>query len=265
MHALYSHACCTKGLLDFHARPYFNSSRTSRGGESLLALQVRKRSNGRPPAPFVHPAPPFVNSCVIARVCLCSHVCAFVHTCVWVQNRDAMFGRSVVSSCFCDGGCITTDAARRKREEKESTLGTEPEAFRGLCSNPKDEKCAAWLKRGGVKRLVVGHKPSADCPAVLSRSYTGLEVVSGDTSFSDMAADDCRGQACSAITVTAGVGVVVEGILQGGERHKYDTSVDERVGTMTADGWWVQTKVGGRHRLIRGEGRNWEVKMEDEE
>lgn len=53
------------GLDDFAARPGWDAGRSTRGGESLMAL----------------------------------------------QNREAMFGRTVVSACFSDGGCIATQDA----------------------------------------------------------------------------------------------------------------------------------------------------------
>ena len=60
------------------------------------------------------------------------------------------------------------------RAEKES----DPTAFRNVCSDALDTEVARWLMASGVRRLVVGHKPSADCPAVLAGSITGLEVSS---------------------------------------------------------------------------------------
>ena len=52
---------------------------------------------------------------------------------------------------------------------------------------------AAWLRAGGVRRVMVGHRPSGDSPAVLSAQYTGVEVVSADISYSDTRAADMRG------------------------------------------------------------------------
>ena len=40
--------------------------------------------------------------------------------------------------------------------------------------------------------MVVGHKPSGDCAAVLSASHTGVEVVSADTSYADPKAANRR-------------------------------------------------------------------------
>jgi hypothetical protein len=46
---------------------------------------------------------------------------------------------------------------------------------------------------------VVGHKPSGDSPAVLSGVYTGVEVISADTSYADAKAPDGRGVAVAGV------------------------------------------------------------------
>jgi len=50
-----------------------------------------------------------------------------------------------------------------------------------------------------VRRLVVGHKPSGDSPAVLCSRYTGVEVISADLSYSDVRAEDNRGVAVAGV------------------------------------------------------------------
>ena len=53
---------------------------------------------------------------------------------------------------------------------------------------------AAWLRRGGVRRVVVGHKPSGDSPAVLRAVGDGLEVGLLEAVQEHVgAADDARG------------------------------------------------------------------------
>jgi hypothetical protein len=240
----------TVGLKDFEQRPNWNATRTSRGGESLMAL----------------------------------------------QNRDAMYGRSVVSNCFSDGGCITTKTAEQQRNKKLIHAATDPHAFNKLYSDPFNTTVVNWLLKGGICRQVVGHKPSSDCPAVLAGSVTGVEIVSADTSFSDMSAADNRGNAASAVTIYVdekkGTSyLVIEGVLHDGTEHRAkfptlkigmdgnggsgekveiegdeekDECGDPYVGTLVEDDWWVQTKVGMQYRLIRGAGRNWETKMVDE-
>eukprot|EP00978_Attheya_sp_CCMP212_P045031 scaffold331635_cov35-Attheya_sp.AAC.1 len=59
-----------------------------------------------------------------------------------LQNRAAMWGRSIISNCYGDGGCITTDHAmqyRKKDPQKWSHLEqTDPLAFEGTMSDPMD-------------------------------------------------------------------------------------------------------------------------------
>ena len=98
-----------------------------------------------------------------------------------LQNRCAMWGRTVVVSCYADGASITTQQALSAREEirRKAAPGVEPAVSSGLmwekdASDPRDEKVAAWLQEAGIRRIVVGHRPSGDSPAVLSSSYTGV-------------------------------------------------------------------------------------------
>lgn len=49
------------------------------------------------------------------------------------------------------------------------------------------------------RRVVVGHKPSGDSPAVLSGAYTGVEIISADTSYADAKAADGRGVAVAGV------------------------------------------------------------------
>jgi hypothetical protein len=104
-----------------------------------------------------------------------------------LQNRPAMWGRSIISNCYGDGGVITTDAAAQHREDPHRILQsqTNPLVFEKVCSDPMDPTVADWLLQNGIQRVVVGHKPTGDCPAVLSSRYTGVEIVSADTSYSN--------------------------------------------------------------------------------
>lgn len=145
-----------------------------------------------------------------------------------------------------------------------------------MCSDPFDNKVAEWLKRGGIQRIVVGHKPTGDCPAVLSALYTGVEIVSADTSFSDTAADDNRGKAMSVVEI-AGASPLdnqldVRGILRDGSVHEsyfcrlhpegVDVSVgDPNLGRQMEDGHWVKmVTTKESYWLSRGEGRNVEYR-----
>ena len=154
------------GLNDYNQRPNWNANRTSRGGEALLAL----------------------------------------------QNRAAMWGRSIVSNCYGDGGCITTSYAAEVRKERQLDDDTDdnddddnnngvndPLLFENTSSDPMDTDVSQWLLQNGIHRVVVGHKPTGDSPAVLSADYTGVEIVSADTSFSDTSCSDNRGRVVSVV------------------------------------------------------------------
>lgn len=195
-----------------------------------------------------------------------------------LQNRPAMWGRSIISNCYGDGGCITTMSAleyqtaldRRQLEE------TSPLCFEGTCSDPRDQEVADWLLQNKIQRVVVGHKPTGDCPAVLSAAYTGVEIVSADTSYSDSKTRDNRG---CAVPVVELVGECPEdnhlelsGTLRDGKRHFSvfnrlcpegidSTTGDSLLGKQLEDGWWVKAKTSGReYQLCRGRGRVLEYK-----
>ena len=126
-----------------------------------------------------------------------------------------MLGRSIIALAYSDGGNITSEAAATQlpnpypypypypnpnpnpnpnpkpnpnRNQAAATqlasslpsYDTDPLACERVCVNPEDAEVAAWLRSGGVRRLVVGHKPSGDSPAVLCSRFTGLEVISAD-------------------------------------------------------------------------------------
>ncbi|KAL3937555.1 MAG: hypothetical protein SGBAC_007362 [Bacillariaceae sp.] len=172
------------GLQDFAKRPYWSNdhgdSNSSRGGESLMAL----------------------------------------------QNRPAMWGRSIVSNCYGDGGCITTKHAAEHRQDPKRLANQKvnPLCFEKVCSDPMDAAVSSWLLKDGIQRVVVGHKPTGDCPAVLS-SLTGggVEIVSADTSFSDTSAEDNRGMATAVVQLIGSSSTSnqlhLSGILQNGKRY----------------------------------------------
>eukprot|EP00980_Cylindrotheca_fusiformis_P003807 scaffold839_cov138-Cylindrotheca_fusiformis.AAC.2 len=218
------------GLRDYKDRPLWNADRTSRGGESLMAL----------------------------------------------QNRPAMWGRSIISNCYGDGGCITTKSAAEhrldpRRLEQEST---NPLIFEKVCSDPKDPAVAAWLLKYGIQRVVVGHKPTGDAPAVLSSQYTGVEIVSADTSFSDTKAKDNRGVATSVVEIIGASShdnqLHLRGTLRNGKSYhstfqrlhsktQKDTSQgDPYLGRQAKDGdWWIKVKTNDHmYCFTRGSGRH---------
>lgn len=207
-----------------------------------------------------------------------------------LQNRESMSGRTVVSSCYGDGGVITTPAAlgRRHDELEQYAADGDVRHFGGLSSSPKLPSVNEWLRQGGVHRVVVGHKPTGDCPAVLAGHINGgVEIVSCDTSFSDMLAADTRGVAASAVTIIGAPEhnrLVINGVLKDGAKHHtvhraigpgpVSGGGDMLLGTATADGWWFKAciVVGGgdesdsgastevMYRQTKGVGRRWETR-----
>ena len=64
-----------------------------------------------------------------------------------LQNRDAMWGRSVISNNFANGGCITTTKATHQRtiQYRKAAEENNPHAFAGTSSDPMDAKMVEWL------------------------------------------------------------------------------------------------------------------------
>lgn len=201
------------GLADHAARPDWSADRTTRGGESLMAL----------------------------------------------QNRCAMWGRTVVSNCYADGGNIAPPQTEAEIAAAWARGEQEPLRFEGVKSNPRDHALAAWLRAGGVRRVVTGHRPVGDSPAVCSSTYTGVEVVTADTSFSDMRAADCRGAAVTAVLVSGESADANQleffGTLHDGRQYHGRLATlggdgeglggDPLLGTEAAEGWWYKARVMG--------------------
>jgi len=194
-----------------------------------------------------------------------------------LQNRAAMRGRTVISNCFCDGGVITNAESRGRYAEAVRCFESDPLAVEGLCSDPRDATVAAWLRSDGVRRVVVGHKPSGDSPAILKASDEGsLEVISADTSFSDQDAADNRGKAMACVLLR-GTSLdvnhaVIYGVLRDGRHHEARLQTlggledgkegDPFLGTEFKDGWWVKALVpeASSYLLCRGKGRRVEYR-----
>ena len=84
-----------------------------------------------------------------------------------LQNRCAVWGRSVVSNCYADGGNVDSRSAMLRRariwaavREGASTGAYDARAFEAstkYTSDARDPAVHAWLRRSGVKRVVVGN------------------------------------------------------------------------------------------------------------
>jgi len=202
-----------------------------------------------------------------------------------IQNRPSMWGRSVICNSYADGGVVATDDAEEERKQALRVASEELNslAFEGIASNVFDLVPANWLKQYGIKRIVVGHKPTGDCPAVLSSAYTGVEVCSVDTSFArrrDISSDQKsnrfgknRGDAIALVEIT-GIDshnncLEVSGTLADGSEYSNRYPLignsesitvkdlgDQNLGKRTSDGWWVKAQISpDTYHLCRGSGR----------
>ena len=204
-----------------------------------------------------------------------------------IQNRPSMWGRSVVCNSYADGGVIATPDAEEERKQAIYTAQEkmDPLAFEGIASNVMDPAPAKWLLDHGIQRVVVGHKPTGDCPALLSPKYTGVEVVAVDTSYSHRYGlnDDIgvkkfgssRGTAIAMVEITgqdaSNNWLEMSGVLACGKEYSnklpilgsYDNNDelsegagDPYIGTKLPDGWWIKALTSdANYHLCRGSGR----------
>ena len=113
--------------------------------------------------------------------------------------------------------------------------------------------------------MIVGHKPSGDSPAVLASTYTGVEMISADTSYADSAAEasdgpgHTRGASLSGLSLHGPSLDVnsarVFGRLKDGREHdawlpclhragpSHDSPGDAAVGRELPNGWWCKAKL----------------------
>eukprot|EP01090_Pellita_catalonica_P004420 TRINITY_DN14249_c0_g1_i1.p1 TRINITY_DN14249_c0_g1~~TRINITY_DN14249_c0_g1_i1.p1 ORF type:complete len:570 (+),score=109.32 TRINITY_DN14249_c0_g1_i1:45-1754(+) len=120
------------------------------------------------------------------------------------QSRPAMRDRTVTVTSYCFGGNMPLLNTRGVRSVCGGGEGDAPDMSIIDNSDPLDESTVEYLAKSGIRRVVVGHKPSADAPAVMSyaasfgsaacaRKPPGLEVISSDISYSDTSFPDNRG------------------------------------------------------------------------
>lgn len=177
-----------------------------------------------------------------------------------MQNRCAVWGRSVISNCWADGGNVDSPKAAATRAVAWSRTAHDAHAMRfeastGYTSDALDADVAGWLSRNGVVRVVSGHRPVGDSPAILSSRYHGVELVCADTSYSDTRASDNRGQATASLVVEqstiASSRLSLKGILADGRTYYAEMPTltldhppaddgDSLLGTRTLDGWWYK-------------------------
>jgi len=185
------------------------------------------------------------------------------------QCRPAIAFMTVVVTCYVDGKNMPTRKA------------IDIDKFEGYpkCSDPLSSTVQQYLMRGGVRRIVVGHKPSGDAAALLrvdGPDNLGFEVISADTNYASTETQNLRGGSWCEVRLSfsahdAPSQARLRGSLADG-RGEYDFTLpaigrelvsklrdpakdsgDEIVGRQTSDGWWVRARLGETEPGERGE------------
>jgi len=121
-----------------------------------------------------------------------------------------------------------------------------------------------YLQMNGIKRVLSGHQPHGQSPAVVRHPRTGLLTVTADTSYSNLAAEKIfneannRGSVVSVVRLE-GDWLVIEGTLADGARHKCRLHSDEEkcewpdrlVGHQQTDGSWIKTVLDRDRDLVQ--------------
>ncbi|GAB9464258.1 hypothetical protein Gpo141_00001694 [Globisporangium polare] len=111
---------------------------------------------------------------------------------------------------------------------------------------------AQHLSESGIKRLIVGHTPHGNCPTVIKQKKIGgvadvlspcfEEVIMCDTSYSNMKADDNRGDAAAELVLNVDGRVHIHGVLED-QRSIAFASDDPIIGRELRDGTQVKAKL----------------------
>ena len=209
-----------------------------------------------------------------------------------IQNRPSMWGRSIVCNSYADGGIIHTPDAEKERQRALQVARDEvdPLQYEGIASNVFDTKPAHWLLEHGIQRIVVGHKPTGDCAAILSSTYNGVEIVSVDTSYSHhqdvkdgtKRFGNNRGDTIALIEITGedgqcnwleSFGTIKCGTEYSNRLPTLGKSIgkecqddgDLYLGRRLSDGWWVKASIPPNYYLCRGSGRTVEYQTRPKE
>jgi len=124
--------------------------------------------------------------------------------------------------------------------------------FRSAKFQTMSAELANKLKSQGIERIIVGHKPVGDAPLIANGA---IEVIMGDTSFSDVSSDDNRGICAHDIMVQNGR-CQVKGRLADGTEVKiwtdeasvglHENGVHWVKAKRTSDNFWLATKYERR-------------------
>ena len=186
------------------------------------------------------------------------------------QCRPAMALHTVVVTCYVDGHSMPA----RKAIDEDKFEGYQK------CSDPLSPEVMRYLLDGGVRRVVVGHKPSGKAPAVLRTAGLdglGYEILSGDTNYASQETSCLRGGSWCEVRISMDQqegtsSTRLQGRLPDCADH-YDFRLpelgkvpdlqdkgDKLVGHETSEGWWVRVRLSSdagspRYLLSRGTGR----------
>lgn len=115
-----------------------------------------------------------------------------------------------------------------------------PKGF-DLRTNPLDPEALEYLRKGGIKRVIVGHTPSGSSAAVLHNS-DGFEVISADTNYA--AKDGRRGSSWLEVTVEKDGRCRLRGHTGDEDKNcagEFDCFVsDEHIGQVVEKDWWCK-------------------------
>lgn len=124
-----------------------------------------------------------------------------------------------------------------------------------------DEATVAWLREGGVRRIMCGHQPNGDAPLVF---HTGdVSVVTADITYAkqvlwevDGVRSAMSGKAVCEVILGPGIGdTTIHGFLS--NDMAFEARLDDSaIGQTVAGGWRVKGRVNGQLLLSKNEGRS---------
>eukprot|EP01121_Diplochlamys_sp_Union-15-3_P002095 TRINITY_DN11816_c0_g1_i1.p1 TRINITY_DN11816_c0_g1~~TRINITY_DN11816_c0_g1_i1.p1 ORF type:complete len:439 (-),score=62.94 TRINITY_DN11816_c0_g1_i1:10-1152(-) len=133
-----------------------------------------------------------------------------------------------------------------------------------------DKTVCNYLLKSGIQRVVAGHRPFGDSPTIIKSN--GVEVIDGDTSYSDMSKPDNRGCAVGEICIQGSLSkncTYIHGVLKTGQEYEFyldndgsHVESDPFIGREIPPGWWVKAKLkntpedGKQYLVSRGQGHD---------